>query len=507
MSSILFDYQTKFVADFNQAITAGVKRMLGVAPTGSGKTVMATAIVKDAVAQYKRVLFVAHRDELITQAVDKLRRFGDLVPGIIKAGRDKDQRPQALVQVASVQTLHARAFRSKTMELPLAEIVVIDEAHHARARTYQQIVDAYPNAIVLGLTATPCRGDGRGLGNIFETLIECPQIAELIKLDRLVRPKIYAPAPPDLHGVHIRQGDYVVTELSRRVNTDQLVGDIVLEWLKRSDRRRTVGFAVDVAHSIHIRDELIKSGVRAEHLDGTTPQPDREAILSRLASGETEFVSNCQVLTEGFDLPDLGCIVLARPTKSFGLYLQMIGRGLRTADGKSDCVILDHAGAVHQHGLPHDQIVWTLDVDEWAENVSQAERKAKVGNDPMCDCPSCGAVRVRGMACDVCGWEPARRGSGFDFADGDLVEVGKPVTAPTYGDKLIFHAELRGYQRAARKKDGSPYADGWAAHKFKEKFGHYPPWDWNDKPALEPTGATLRWIKSRQIAFAKARAA
>ena len=315
MSSILFDYQTKFVSDFNQAIADGGKRPLGVAPTGSGKTVMATAIIKDAVAQYKRVLFVAHRDELITQAADKLRRFGDISPGMIKAGRDKDLRPQALVQIASVQTLHARAFRSKTMELPPAEIVVIDEAHHARAKTYQQIVEAYPNAVVLGLTATPCRGDGRGLGNIFDVLIECPQIGELIKLERWVRPKIFAPPPPDLRGVHIRQGDYVVNELSRRVNTDQLVGDIVLEWLKRSERRRTVGFAVDVAHSIHIRDELIKSGVRAEHLDGTTPQAEREAILSRLATGETEFVSNCQVLTEGFDLPDLACIVLARPNK------------------------------------------------------------------------------------------------------------------------------------------------------------------------------------------------
>jgi len=269
----LFDYQTKFVADFNQAVDSGIKRILGTSPTGSGKTVMATAIIKDRVAKYQRVLFIAHRDELITQAADKLRRFGDLAPGVIKAGRDKDQRPQALVQVASVQTLHARAFRSKSMELPPAEILIIDEAHHSRARTYQQIIDAYPNAVVLGLTATPCRGDGRGLGNIFEILIECPQIGELIKLDRLVRPKIFAPAPPDLQGVHIRQGDYVIKELSRRVNTDELVGDVILEWLKRSERRRTVGFAVDVAHSVHIRDELIKSGVAPNILTAPHRKP------------------------------------------------------------------------------------------------------------------------------------------------------------------------------------------------------------------------------------------
>ena len=495
----LFDYQTKFVADFNQAVDSGIKRILGTSPTGSGKTVMATAIIKDRVAKYQRVLFIAHRDELITQAADKLRRFGDLAPGIIKAGRDKDQRPQALVQVASVQTLHARAFRSKSMELPPAEILIIDEAHHSRARTYQQIIDAYPNAVVLGLTATPCRGDGRGLGNIFEILIECPQIGELIKLDRLVRPKIFAPAPPDLQGVHIRQGDYVIKELSRRVNTDELVGDVILEWLKRSERRRTVGFAVDVAHSVHIRDELIKSGVRAEHLDGTTPQADREAILSRLARGETEFVSNCQVLTEGFDLPDLGCIVLARPTKSFGLYLQMIGRGLRTAENKPDCIILDHAGSVYQHGLPHDQIMWTLDVDKRAENITQAERKAKVGSDAMCDCPKCGALRVRGMGCDACGWEPQRRGSGIDFADGDLIAIDAPASnAPaSQMERARFYSELLHHQEARG------YKFGWAAHKFKDKFGSFPPWAWNDLERIEPSPITARWIRSRNIAYAK----
>jgi superfamily II DNA or RNA helicase len=267
----LYDYQIQFVHDFNEAIAAGVRRVLGVAPTGSGKTVMATAIIADRVGRFQRVLFVAHRDELITQAADKLRRFGELDVGIIKAGRESDLRPMASVQVASVQTLHARVFRTKQTELPPAEIVVIDEAHHARARTYQQIVDSYPDAIILGLTATPVRGDGRGLGNIFERLIECPQIGELIQMDRLVRPRIYAPVRPDLHGVKIRAGDYVIPELSRRVNTDQMVGDVVLEWLRRSERRRTIGFAVDVAHSIHIKDELIKSGIKAEHLDGSTP--------------------------------------------------------------------------------------------------------------------------------------------------------------------------------------------------------------------------------------------
>jgi superfamily II DNA or RNA helicase len=377
--------------------------------------------------------------------------------------------------------------------------VVIDEAHHARARTYQQIVDAYPDAIVLGLTATPVRYDGRGLGNIFERLIECPQIGELIQMDRLVKPRIYAPVRPDLRGVKIRAGDYVIPELSRRVNTDQMVGDVVLEWLRRSERRRTIGFAVDVAHSIHIKDELIKSGVKAEHLDGSTPQAEREAILNRLATGETEFGSNCQVLTEGFDLPDLGCIVLARPTKSFGLYLQMIGRGLRTAEGKSDCIILDHAGAVHSHGLPHDHIEWFLDTDRKAENLTTAKRAQTVGTDPICECPKCGMTRIRGMACDNCGWEPSRRAKDVEFADGDLVSINVPEEPESEMERARFYAELMFYGEAHK------YQSGWAKHKFRERFGFWPPFAWNDLPRFEPSTITARWIRSRLIAYAKAR--
>src|SRR5262249_44601367 len=150
--------------------------------------------------------------------------------------------------------------------------------------------------------------DGRGLGNIFDAMIECPQVAELIVGDFLVRSRVYAPVDPDLRGVRTQQGDYVVGQLERRMNTDALVGDIVEHWLKYGERRRTVCFAVGVEHSVHIRNEFVQAGVRAEHLDGTTSVPEREAILARLASGETTVICNCQVLTEGFDCPDIGCI-------------------------------------------------------------------------------------------------------------------------------------------------------------------------------------------------------
>ena len=164
MTIELRSYQQEVIAEFESQIGIGVRRIIVVAPTGSGKTIIASEIIRRGVAAYKNVLFVAHRNELLTQARDKLKAF-EIYAGIIKAGRDKDARPQALVQIAGIQTLHARAVRAKSMELPQADIVFIDEAHHVRAQTYQTIIEAYPNAIIIGLTATPCRGDGRGLGN------------------------------------------------------------------------------------------------------------------------------------------------------------------------------------------------------------------------------------------------------------------------------------------------------------------------------------------------------
>lgn len=498
-------YQVDVVAQVDQAIAAGKRRIIIVAPTGSGKTVIGAEFIKQSVSGYKRILFIAHRDELLTQARDKLRHF-EITAGIIKSGRDKDMRPQSLVQVAGIQTLHARAIRAKSMELPDADIVIVDEAHHIRARTYQTIVEAYPNAVVIGLTATPCRGDGRGLGNAFEAMVECPQIGQLIELGFLVKPKIFAPPSPNLRGVEVAStGDYVINQLSDRMNTDPLVGDIVEHWLKHAQRRRTIGFAVDIAHSAHVVEELKKSDIRAEHLDGGTPQAERDAILERLRTGETEFVCNCQVLTEGFDLPDIGCIVLARPTRSLGLFRQMIGRGLRPAEGKDDVVILDHSGGVHRHGRPDDHIEWTLETDCRAANKVHEARKAAApkNTDPFCECPACQHIRQRGMACDNCGWEPKPRGRDVEVIDGELVELGKTASLELEAERKIFYAELRGFQQTARRKDGSPYARGWAANQYRTRLGSFPPWSWNDLPTATPTLSTLRWIKHRQIAWAK----
>jgi DNA repair protein RadD len=493
-------YQVEVIARVAAEVAAGRRRILLVAPTGSGKTVIAASIIAEAAAAGRKILVVAHRREIVKQTHAKLYAEG-VDAGIIQAGFPP--RVGEPVQVASIQTLHARAFRGSSMEMPPANIVVIDEAHHARARTYEQVVDAYPGAVVIGLTATPCRRDGLGLGNVFEIMVECPQVAALVEQDHLVKSRVYAPSTPDLKGIASARGDYVEAQLAERVNTDKLVGDIGEHWLKLGERRATVCFGSGVEHSVHIRNEMRRLGVMAEHIDGATPTEERDAILRGLANGQVEFVSNCMVLTEGWDCPDIGCLVLARPTKSLGLFRQMIGRVLRPAPGKADAIILDHSGAVFVHGLPDDDIAWTLDEDGRAINKTHAARGAGVIGPVFVDCPECHAVRLRGQQCVVCGWVPRSKGAAVDVVDGDLGLVQRDrKLLPLYASQDERQQFYRQLLWIVRQRG---HSSGWAYHKYREKFsGSKPPWSWKSLPPVEPELHVLSWVRSRQIAYAKA---
>jgi DNA repair protein RadD len=482
-------YQTKAIAQIDAALARGCKSPLVVAPTGSGKTIIAGDLIRRESAAGKRVLFLAPRRELISQASEKLDDVG-VEHGIILAG-DKRVNLYSNVQVASIDSLRARQHRLQMLE---PHLLVIDEAHLYVTEIRQRLVNQW-NAPRIGLTATPCRKDGRGLRLLFDHLIEVASVAELTKQGDLVPARYFSIAEPDLSRVSVVAGDYHNKELAGAML--ELVADVPRTWLERAGGRRTVVFAVNVAHSVALQAEFAALGVRAEHVDGGTPTLEREAIFRRFSTGQTQVLCNCQIASIGFDLPALDCIQLARPTKSLALYLQMIGRGLRPAPetGKQDCLVLDHSGAVHRHGFAGDERFWTLDGHADMERT-KAERERSKGKE--ISCPACKAVYTGGRQCPECGHYIQPRGKMIETLDGDLVEIGAHL-GEDRAAQLAFFLQLRGY---AAERNFKP---AWAAHSFKGKHGSFPPWEWNDMPAAIPSLATRRWIKSRQIAFAKAR--
>jgi superfamily II DNA or RNA helicase len=494
----LYPYQIDVIRKIEGAIESGKRCVLLQAATGSGKTVIAAELIKRATARKEGVVFLAHRYELITQTSDKLLSFG-IDHAILKAGFPMHLHKR--VQVASVPTLFSRAVRGKKIDMPRAKWLFVDEAHHVRAMSYMRIVDAYPDGNVIGLTATPCRHDGRGLGNVFEALIECLDIRELTQQGFVVPARVFAPVRPDLTGVRVQRGDYVESELAARVDTGKLVGDIVEHWHRLGEQRPTVCFAVNVPHSRHIQREFDKAGVPCGHIDGSTPLEDRTRTLGELTAGKLNVVTNCMVLTEGWDCPTASCEIIARPTKSLGLFRQMIGRILRPAPGKTDAIVLDHAGGVFAHGLPDDHIEWTLDQDTRAENHQHSARGTGPYTPQLVTCPKCSAVRLEGKPCPVCGWQPQRKPSAVEFDDGELGEIGRDrqpkPTEWTVDQQFAFYRQLMGYGRL------KGYKQAWCAHKFSERFGQFPPWAWNRAEPMTPSGAVQAWVRSRNLAYVR----
>lgn len=488
-------YQTQVEADARKAIRQGKRRLLLVVPTGGGKTVIAARVTRLGVAKGSKVLLLAHRRELITQAAAKLERFG-IPHGLIMAGLEhNDVHP---VQVASIPTLWHRGILSEKIELPQADIVFIDEAHRSLANTYLKLIEQYPNAVIIGLTATPIRGDGRGLGNVYEAMVEGPSIATLTEQGYLVPVRYYAPALPDLKGVHVKGGDYVEGELQEAMDKPQLVGDIVENWGRIANGRPTFVFASGVQHSLHLQRAFVEAGVKAVHVDGSTSTEDRDAAFAGLADGSVTVLCNCMVATEGTDCPPVSCVVLARPTKHIGLYFQMSGRGLRPSPetGKKDCILIDHSGAVYAHGRLDEPVSWSLDVTERIQ-----DRQARVVKErkPI-TCQKCKAVYQGKPCCPECGHIQERFGKKVDVKEGTLLEVGRDGQTQELpiedAYKVRFYSELLGYCAAKNKKPGFAY------HTFQKKFGHKPPWG---VPAAEPGPEVSAYAKSQMIRYWKSK--
>lgn len=401
-----------------------VKRIIIQAATGAGKTVIAAMMMASATKMGKRVLFLAPARELVNQCSNKLNDF-DVPHGIIMAGRGYDL--SHLVQVASKDTLWSRAKVSKRLDLPAAELVFVDEAHLSLSRTWKSLIESYPAAVIVGLTATPARGDGKGLGDIYQGMVQTIPPSKLIGKGFLVPTKVWAPSTPDLKGVKISKGDYQANELEKTMNKAKLVGDIVSHWQRLGDDRQTIVRTSGIEHSMHIRDSFLAAGVKAEHLDGETPLEEREAIIKRFASGDTRILTQCNIVNCGFDCPAASCLIDANPTKSYVRFRQGAGRIQRPCDGKTFAVYLDHAGNVIRHGMPDADIEWELTTTE------QAAKKPKDKDAPLPKiCPACKAVIPSAPVCPACGYqfkEKPRVAKAVENEDGVLVEFSGDVQA------------------------------------------------------------------------------
>ncbi|KAA6303192.1 MAG: putative DNA repair helicase RadD [Candidatus Ordinivivax streblomastigis] len=337
-----------------------LKNVLFQMPTGTGKTTVFSEIVSKAVKKNKKVLIVVHRTELVEQIAERLSQFGVDV-GIISAKLKSN--PQFDVQVATIQTLSRRSY-------PPADIVIIDECHHSKANTYKTLWDIYPDARFLGVTATPVRINGDGFDDLFEILIPLGKLSFFVENGYLARIKHLVGCVPDLSKVKQRMRDYDIEMLRNVMLDNSIMANLIDSYNKFAKGKKTIVFAVDIEHSKEIVQRYLNAGISAAHVDATTPKNERADILSKFKLGEILVLSNVDIVSGGFDVPDCEVVQLARPTKSLVLYLQQVGRCMRPAEGKEYGIILDNAGLWLEHGLSYIDRDWTL----------QGTKKIKKGN-------------------------------------------------------------------------------------------------------------------------------
>ncbi len=420
--------------------------------TVTHNTVIASAIIHGAVAKGSRTLFLAHRRELIVQTANKLNDLG-VDHGIIMAG--ERLQPWHACQVASIQTLKNRRDVLRDIDL-----IFIDEAHHGAAATYQDALAMFPNATVLGLTATPWRQDGKGLADIFEEHVLVATPAELRDQGFLVPVGGGVYQSGDLDAMATRGGEFTAKAVAEYGDNPRIAGNVVDEYIKHAMGKRGIVFAPSVASSQAIAQMFREKGVPAEHIDGETHTKLRDAALARMRSGETLVICNCNVLTEGFDAPALEVCMLARPTLSLGLYLQMVGRVLRPSPGKTHALIHDHAGLLAMHGHPY------LTRDYAPEETTSVNAAKKTTNMKPRTCEKCGSILAQ-SPCAVCGFAPSNAQLVMDInATRVTIDETKFAAPAKAEDKAKKKAAL------ARKFEALSYEEKHAAFlRFVEKHG------------------------------------
>ena len=446
----LRQYQVAAIEGLRAVVRSGKRSALLVLPTGAGKTVVFVEIAKAAAAKGNSTLILVHRRELITQASNKLKAIG-VDHGIIAAGFPPTY---SQIQIASVQTLVRRLDKIKIDPA----LVIIDEAHHAVAGSWDKILNHFSGAIHIGVTATPCRLSGEGLGLRFSALVSGPSVAELVESGFLSPHRVFAPPVlADLSKVKTRAGDYANDQLSEAMDRPTITGSAVHTFRLRADGLPAIAFCCSVAHAKSVCQSFQSAGYRARLVTGDMPMEERDDAISGLADGRTQILCSVDVVSEGTDVPAVSCAILLRPTQSESLYLQQVGRILRPQAGKI-AIVLDHVGSTVRHGFVDDLRDWSLD-----------SKKRKRNDEPapsVRQCPQCFAAFKPQPVCPCCGFIfPVKPKRQLTQREGELKEMRR--------QDAIERREKRKEQGRARtlpellalaKRKG--YKPGWAYKIF-----------------------------------------
>lgn len=413
MSFQLRQYQKDIIDETRSHFRNGVRSVALQLPTGAGKTCLAAQMLNTSASKGFNSWFIVHRRELVKQTIHAFSDTGIKKFGVVAAGF-----PQAKgfpIQICSIQTL---MHRHQNLKRPA--FMVWDEFHHLGAKTWAKIYGCYPKAYHIGLSATPRRLDGQGLGKFFDVMVQGPSMNWLIENEYLVPYKIYAPSSINVVGIHTQMGDFKKNELAAVSDKPSITGDAIKHYVKHASGKRAVVFCVSIEHSKHVVSQFNQAGICAEHVDGETPIEQRDHAIRRFQNGEIKILSNVELFGEGFNLPSLEAVIMLRPTMSVGNYLQQCGRVLRPSAGKTHAVILDHAGNCERHGLPDEDREWSLDGAE--------RRRDGAAGISVKICPKCYAAQYSGVpSCKYCGHIFAVESRQVDQRDGELVEVDQAV--------------------------------------------------------------------------------
>jgi superfamily II DNA or RNA helicase len=385
----LREYQADLIGMIRFAILHGHKSIVSVLGCGGGKSVIQAEIARSATGKGNRVLFLVHRKELCEQ-----------ITGTFTAqGVDMD-----LCSVSMVQTVSRHIDK-----LPEPRIIITDEAHHSTAASYKKIYAAFPDACRLGFTATPCRLNKGGLGEVYDKLITSVTTQWLIEHNYLSPYKYYSVKLADTSGLHIKAGDYKADEIAELMQNKEIYGETVKQWEKLAKNKKTIAYCASVEAAEQTAEQFRQAGYTAASLSGSTPKELRAQIMQDFRDSKIMILTNCELFGEGLDVPDCECTVLLRPTQSLTLYIQQSMRSMRYMPGKT-AIIIDHVGNCYLHGLPDDNREWTLEPKKKQENMVKIR-----------ECPQCYAVYPpTQQKCPYCGYAAVKE---IQRKDKEVVEI------------------------------------------------------------------------------------